>query len=256
MPRLFIGSRPPPILWVVASPHNWLTRTLKRALGQAARVRWASDLPLPRSVEETEAVVLDLTGRHDPKWADWVPRLSEVIEVWLVWDQREIAPSFLPVTRASKVKLFQVPHSGDDDSRAAALATGILASLHGPAPEEIVSALLRRDPLLAKAESLLLGVCRHPWGIRLPRDLVAAVGGTLRSVRAQSRALGFRRVEHLITATRMLIYEHATTTFQLSHAVARRLAGIADLSNWRRQVLRAEGGAGGSSAATLHRRTS
>lgn len=108
-----------------------------------------------------------------------------------------------------------------------------------PEPAAITALVLAREPALAPLGALVQLVCERPWHIRRPRDLAAACGHSVRTVRRQVGRVGFLRVEHFLTCVRHVALEQLATCLQLSLPAARRLVGIADRANARRQLRRA-----------------
>ena len=103
----------------------------------------------------------------------------------------------------------------------------------------IAALVLAREPALAPLGDLVRLVCERPWQIRLPRDLAAACGHSVRTVRRQVASVGFLRVEHFLTCVRHVALEQLATCLHVSLPAARQLVGIADRANARRQLRRA-----------------
>jgi hypothetical protein len=120
-------------------------------------------------------------------------------------------------------------------------ALRVLAPQRAPLPAggAIASLVLQREPALASLATLVHLVCERPWQIRRPRDLAAACGHSVRTVRRQVARVGFLRVEHFLTCVRHVALEQLSACLHLTLPQARRLVGIADRANARRQLRRA-----------------
>jgi hypothetical protein len=112
-------------------------------------------------------------------------------------------------------------------------------AFRAPAGSAIASLVLQREPALASLDTLVRLVCERPWQIRRPRDLAAACGHSVRTVRRRVAKVGFLRVEHFLTCVRHVALEQLSTCLHLTLPQARRLVGIADRANARRQLRRA-----------------
>jgi hypothetical protein len=123
-----------------------------------------------------------------------------------------------------------------------AVATALLRRIVGPTGPEIAALVLAREPGLADVAPLVRVVCERAWEVRHPRQLAAALGTRLTTVKRTLAGLGFERVEHFMTYVRWVAFEQITSAHRLRPSHAGRLAGITDLSNLRRQLNRARRG--------------
>jgi len=108
-----------------------------------------------------------------------------------------------------------------------------------PRADTIAGLVLEREPALVPLGGLVRLVCERPWQIRRPRDLAAACGHSVRTVRRQVAQVGFLRVEHFLTCVRHVALEQLAAHLHLPLPAARRIVGIADRANARRQLRRA-----------------
>jgi AraC-like DNA-binding protein len=119
-----------------------------------------------------------------------------------------------------------------------ALTTALLERYAGPLYEIDAGRLLELEPVLRPVEPYVRLVCGHPWLVRRPRDLADLAHCSLRTLKVDCLALGFRRVEHFILYVRAIAYEQLIAR-GLPARDARRLSGFTDPSNMRRHVRRA-----------------
>lgn len=234
--RTFAAGPALPSVLVVAARGRHLASSLQALLKNKACLRWGSDLP-PRLAPGIDGVVVDLREEDDPRWARVIPGLSCITDVWLVSGLRAVSPAYLAAAQCARVRVIQAPPR-EPGVLETLVASALLRWLEGPGPPEISQAIIQRESFLRPVAALVTRICEDPWGVRLPRDLAVTTMNTLGALRTQSRAVGFRRIEHFITVVRMLIYEQACR-MGAPPGIARGLAGITDLSNWRRQLSRA-----------------
>ena len=224
-----------PSVLVIAPTNRYLVLALGALLSDKVRVRWGFDVP-SRVDSSIGAVVIDLTGQRPPDWTQRISALTRRADAWLLLGDNEIPSAYLALAQCRRIRLLHLPtDQGPKQDRVVAAA---LVNWFYPSDQrDIGEAIVDREPSLGPVRGLVSIICNDPWRIRLPRDLAVATHSSLRAVRSLSRSVGFRRVEHLITAVRLLMYEEASCK-GASSGEARRIAGIVDLSNWKRQVSR------------------
>ncbi|MDP3911348.1 MAG: efflux RND transporter periplasmic adaptor subunit [Gemmatimonadales bacterium] len=194
-----------------------------------------------RTFGPEDLLVIDL---DDPSQMPDPRRLLSLLshhDIWLAYGDRTIAARWLDTIHWPN--LYFVHCDGMD--RAAGLRTlvsSVLQRVVGPTAQDLTSLVLARDPGLAPARELTQAVCERPWDIRWPAQLAAAVGRPLRAIKRALHPLGFSRVEHFITFVRWVAFEQLVAVRRLSVSRAKRLAGIADSSNLRRQLARVRTG--------------
>jgi hypothetical protein len=209
---------------------------LEERLGRHARVLHHAGLPGAKAVRSTDILVIDLDDAPEsPDAATLLPLLTR-LEVWLVAGARAVSPGWLEAVRWPGVKLTHGEEGFD------AVATALLRRIVGPSGSEIAALVLAREPGLADVASLVRAVCERAWEVRHPRQLAAALGTRLTTLKRTLSALGFERVEHFMTYVRWVAFEQIMAAHRLRAPLASRLAGITDLSNLRRQLSRARRG--------------
>lgn len=102
--------------------------------------------------------------------------------------------------------------------------------------------LLDMMPNLLSVADLVNAISFNPWHIRHPRDLATVSNLPRREVRARCWELGFTRVEHFVTFVRLSLLLVLANRRGVPPTDARSQVGIADLSNFRRQLRRASSG--------------
>ncbi len=122
------------------------------------------------------------------------------------------------------------------------LGKALRAQLAGPCTDGIADLVLAKEPSLQSLETLVRAVCTRPYEIRRPKDLARACGLGIALLKGQAKELGFTRIEHLLVCIRMVACEQLVAQRHLPLQTARRLVGIADSSNSRRQFRRARRG--------------
>jgi hypothetical protein len=223
---------------VVASARTSLLTGLEERLEGHAHVQHHVELPGAKTVRSTDILVIDLDDTPEsPDAATLLPLLTR-LEVWLIAGQRAVSPGWLEAVRWPGVKLTHSDAAGGFD----AVATALLRRIVGPSGPEIAALVLAREPGLAEVAPLVRAVCERAWEVRHPKQLAAALGTRLTTVKRTLAGLGFERVEHFMTYVRWVAFEQITSAHRLRPPHAGRLAGITDLSNLRRQLNRARRG--------------
>jgi hypothetical protein len=227
-----------PVIHLIGSREGHVGLLLDTAISGGARVRHWTAPPPPEQVSSGDQVVVDLTAGEPSEGGgpDAIARLTQAADVWLVTGVELIPGSWLALSRDPRVRLVS-PGSGPDPL--AGLVKELAQQVHAPTGAEVARLVLERTPLLDPVAPFVTAVCEQPWRVRRPHDLAAAVGLSRHRILQSCRALGFERVEHFITAVRMVALSLLTAERGLSLAVARHTLGITDTSNARRQLERA-----------------
>ena len=225
-----------PVVHLIGSREGHVGLLLDTAVSGGARVRhWAAPPP-PDQVRAGDQVVVDLTAEEPRPGPDAVAQLTQAADVWLVTGVDLVPASWLALSRDPRVRVVS-PGSGPDPL--AGLVKELAQQIHVPPGADVARLVLERTPLLEPVATFVTAVCEQPWRVRRPCDLAATVGLSRHRVLQACRALGFSRVEHFITAVRMVALSLLTAERGLSLAVARHTLGITDTSNARRQLERA-----------------
>jgi hypothetical protein len=236
-----------PVIHLIGSREGHVGLLLDTAVSGGARVRHWTTAPAPEQVRPGDQIVVDLTAGEPSGWSggdggdggggpDAIARLTQAADVWLVTGVELVPGSWLTLSRDPRVRLVS-PGSGPDPL--AGLVKELAQQVQAPTGAEVARLVLERTPLLDPVAPFVTAVCEQPWRVRRPHDLAAAVGLSRHRVLQSCRALGFERVEHFITAVRMVALSLLTAERRLSLAVARHTLGITDTSNARRQLERA-----------------
>jgi hypothetical protein len=232
-----------PTVHVVASARTSLLAGLEQRLQGHAHVQQHAGLPSPKAVRSTDILVIDLDeAAESPDAATLLPLLTR-LEVWLVAGERAVSPGWLDAVRWPGVKLTHSAATGAEQGGGLdAVATALLRRIAGPSGTEIAALVLAREPGLVEVAPMVRVLCERAWEVRHPRQLAAALGTRLTTVKRTLVGLGFERVEHFMTYVRWVAFEQIMAAHRLRAPLASRLAGITDLSNLRRQMSRARRG--------------
>lgn len=225
-----------PVVHLIGSREGHVGLLLDTAVSGGARVRHWTTPPAPDQVSSGDQVVVDLTAGEPLAGPEAVAALTQAADVWLVTGVDLVPGSWVALARDPRVRMVS-PGSGPDPL--AGLVKELAQQIHAPPGGEVARLVLDRTPLLDPVAPFVTAVCEQPWRVRRPCDLAAAVGLSRHRVLQSCRALGFERVEHFITAVRMVALSLLTAERGLSLAVARHTLGITDTSNARRQLERA-----------------
>jgi hypothetical protein len=232
-----------PTVHVVASARTSLLAGLEQRLEGHAHVQQHAGLPSPKAVRSTDILVINLDdAAESPDAATLLPLLTR-LEVWLVAGERAVSPGWLEAVRWPGVKLTHNAATGAEEGGGVdAVATALLRRIAGPSGTEIAALVLAREPGLVEVAPMVRVLCERAWEVRHPKQLAAALGTRLTTVKRTLVDLGFERVEHLMTYVRWVAFEQIMAVHRLRAPLASRLAGITDLSNMRRQMSRARRG--------------
>ncbi|MDP3938066.1 MAG: hypothetical protein Q8R92_08005 [Deltaproteobacteria bacterium] len=230
-----------PSLHVVAPDRSALVAVLEERLGRHTRVRHHARPPPVRTLGSADLLVVDLDdGPHSRDPRQLLPVLAR-LEVWLVYGDCTVSAHWLDAARWPNVHFV---YCGEKERAAGlqSLTASLLQRVAGPSSAEIAALVLAREPGLEEVEPLVRAVCEGSWEVRHPAQLAAAAAISLATVKRTLEALGFGRVEHFITYVRWVVFEQLVRVHRLRVPLARRLAGIGDPSNLRRQMERAQRG--------------
>ncbi len=224
-----------PVVHLIGSRGSAVGSMLEAA-SAGARIRYWPAPPTPAQVGSGDQVVVDLTASDGDVRPDEIGPLAEVTDIWIVTGVDLVPATWLALARDPRVRLVSPGSTPDGLS---GLVKGLEQQIHVPAGADVAQLVLQHTPLLDPVAPLVTAVCEHPWRVRRPCDLAAVVGMPRHRVLQSCRALGFERVEHFITAVRMVALSLLTAERGLSLPVARHTLGISDTSNARRQLERA-----------------
>jgi membrane fusion protein, multidrug efflux system len=231
-------------LHVVASRRSPLAAALQKGIGGRVRVRLYERGPPVSALDEDDVLVVDLDSLPPSLDVEYVDFVVGKRDVWLVFGDRPVAPDWLAVAHHHGARLVHCDTAEPVDGYESVLVA-LQERIVGPRGEEITALVLAAEPVLAGFAPLVRAICCRPREMRRPADLAAAVDMTRAAVRRSLSPLGFRRVEHFITMVRYIAFEQLTSKRRVPIGVARRLTGIIDPSNLRRQLARARRGSRG-----------
>lgn len=227
---------------MIASAKSKLLAVIGEYCKSCPPVRLHERYPTPGRIGPNDPIVVDLI---DPtllldRPTGLLPCFAKT-HVWLIAGNRPVAPGWLDIARLQAVDLVHcVP--GDEERGFRALTTALDQYLEGFSGGRLAALVLLREPGLKLAVPLIQIICSAPWSIRRPSQLARAANTTPRTLKLQCGRLGFRRVEHFITLIRNLAFKQLIEMLGCTPAQASVLSGIADRSNLRRQLRRAEAG--------------
>jgi hypothetical protein len=223
---------------VIARDRAQLFHTLSADLAGLVQLRFSEGVPTGERVEATDLLVVDLVDLPDPFVPEGFAPLLERATLWLVTGDAPVHPAWVEL--ASKTGARVVACSAAE--RAAGFGPVVQAlqeELSRQTGRRLARLVLEHEPVFRAVETLVELVCQHPWRVRRPRDLALLTGIRISRLKVTCAALGFHRVEHFIVCVRMVAFEQLLARQRLPLAVARRIVGIGDPTNARRQLKRA-----------------
>jgi hypothetical protein len=227
------------IVHVVSRGRLGIARALSRQLEAEAIVRLCDTLPAMSTVHADDIVVAVLADFPYERNPDRLGTLLDHPHLWLVVEDGLGYSAFIQFLRCPPAHVISFTPA-DRENGFPRLVGALSARLQRPSAESISDLVLSKEPVLRAVESLVWAICSQPEEIRRPRDLAIARGLRLATLKEQVAQLGFTRVEHFIVCVRVVAYEQIVTRLGLSRSVARRLVGITDASNHRRELARAQ----------------
>jgi hypothetical protein len=209
----------------------------------ALLIRHWQTIPPRYAVGPGDLVVLDLADSPEPADPERLRVLIGHTHLYVVVGSNPIQPVWLALLASgaqARIPITIVECGPQERSgRYRVLVSRLLGRLRGPSGDELAQLVLQGERFFAPAEALVRMICRDPWGVRRPRDLAAAAGMSDDSLRGSCGNLGFTRVEHFMTAVRIVALELLVRERQSPLPLARRLVGISSPTNARRQLQRA-----------------
>ncbi len=170
-----------------------------------------------------------------------VLRVVRRYATWLLVGSSPIPSEWVPILREDRARVVPLI-SGRPDTNG--LLSALREAIAEPSGTEIAGLVINGEPLLRPLGPLVLAICCRPWSVRRLRELAQAVGTRPRDVLLQCEASGFERAEHLIICVKTIALEQLCGSKGTPLSVARRLVGIRDPSNARRQLKRAQRSSG------------
>lgn len=170
-------------------------------------------------------------------------------QIWLVTDERPVWGGWLELSRSVARVIYSNRNHPDQLYRR--IVGDLLLYLAAWEPTSLAACAVQLDPRLRRAVGLVTKLLEHPWEIRRPNQLAESSGMSMRRLKKQSIECGFDRVEHLITCARFAAAQALIRDRPCSASAARRIVGVEDPSNFRRQLGRARSAAHPSAGPTL-----
>jgi hypothetical protein len=231
------------VVHVIVQARGGLLRALTRALQGLVQVRHWRAMPNAERVAATDVLVVDLADLPEGVTAADLAPMLERATCWLVPGAKPVETSWLAMSGQPAVRVAPC----DTAARAKGFEP-VVGALHEQFTRQtgrlLAKLVLEHEPVFRPAEQLVELVCHHPWRVRRPKDLALLTGQRLSRLKAVLAELGFHRVEHFIVCVRMVAFEQLMSRERLPLSVARRLVGIGDPTNARRQLRRARKSSG------------
>jgi hypothetical protein len=226
------------LVHVIGGGRSGLAVALKRALEPEARVRAWESFPRLSEIGATDIVVADLPDFPSRTNPDQLRNLIDCADLWLVVEDSVGYSEFLKMLAGTTVHVLSCTLA-DRNEGFSRIARALNEKLRGPPVHDIAELVLSKEPVLHVVGDLVRTICARPRDIRHPRDLARACGLRLTALKRCIVPIGFTRVEHFIVAVRTVAYEQLVAQRKLPIQIARRLSGITDPSNHRRELGRA-----------------
>lgn len=220
-----------------------LFAVLSEQVRARAHVRWWTSVPPSGAVQPGDALVIDLLDGGPTAQVALLYRMLQRVKAWLVTGRHPVTPTWLDFAIQGGNRVVRC-HCTTDGYKS--LITGLECDLRGPPFEQIAILVLEHEPRLTSLTGIVRVLLDHPWDARHPGQLASLAAIRLTTLRSACRSLGFRRVEHFMTAVRLIAVEQLVTRQRIPLPVARRLVGLADASNLLKQVRRAQAGSPGA----------
>lgn len=224
---------------VVAAGKSGLVAALRRGCERHSEVVLWEVPPPPSRVVAGDAVVVDLVdltvGVHCEEFHRLLPRA----ELFVVAGPCSMDAAWVTLFAHRAVRVVYCDEAARRDGYGPAV--GALAGhLGGPTAHELATCVLEQEPRFRGLSELVTAVCQSPGEIRRPADLARAAGVSPRVVAGHCGAVGYKRVEHFLCAVRLGLRQCLVTRHGARSGDAWCRAGVADRSNFRRQVARAQ----------------
>jgi hypothetical protein len=224
------------VVHLVAGTRSSLGRAIDESLPTIAVRAWSG----PDSflhVERGDLVLIDLADPTVPIASVPLERLLKRTETWLLASREHPSSLALAALRPPRARVFLVESYGNHHY--GAIVDKLRYRLGNEERGNALSAsLLVRQECLVGVADLVKAICTCPKTVRRPRDLSAAVGLELETLRSRVGELGFCRIEHFIIAVKMVALEQLSIG-GIRHSAARAFLGLDDSTNARRQFRRA-----------------
>jgi len=223
---------------VVAQDRAGLFEALSRDLAGFVHLKHWDGVPAATAVEATDCIVVDLTSLPAQFAADGFAPLLERATLWLVTDEAPVHSAWVDLAARTSARVVSC-RAAERAAGYAPVTEAILEEFTRQTGRRLARLVLEHEPVFRPVEPLVELVCQHPWRVRRPKDLATLTGQRIDGLKRSLAQLGFHRVEHFIVCVRMVAFEQLIARQRLPLAVARRVVGIGDPTNARRQLKRA-----------------
>lgn len=223
---------------VVAGDRTGLFHALSLDLAGFVQLRYWDGVPTPKGVEATDLVVVDLTSLPAEFAADGFAPLLERATLWLVTGEAPVHPAWVELAARTSSRVVGCG-AADRAAGYTPVTEALLEDFSRQTGRRLARLVLEHEPVFRPVEPLVELICQHPWRVRRPKDLAVLTGQRIDGLKRTLAHLGFHRVEHFIVCVRMVAFEQLMARQRLPLVVARRLVGIGDPTNARRQLKRA-----------------
>jgi hypothetical protein len=231
------------VIHVVSRERNGLYRVLAQDLAGLMHLRLWDSAPAPDRVEATDLILVDLVDPPEPLSAEAFLPLLDHATLWLVTGEADVAPAWVDLAARTTTRV--VPCSTEERAAGFLPVVSMLQNEFArQTGRRLARLVLEHEPVFRGVEALVELVCQHPWRVRRPKDLAMLTGQRIDQLKESIARIGFHRVEHFIVTVRMVGFEQLMARQRLPLPVARRLVGIGDPSNTRRQLRRARNKSG------------
>ena len=233
-----VGRMAKAAIHVVARDRAGLFAALSSQLAGFAQLRHWDSVPTAARVEATDLIVVDLTSQPARLAADGFAPLLERATLWLVTGEAPVHSGWVDLAARTAARVVGCG-AADRAAGYAPVTEALLEDFARQTGRRLARLVLEHEPVFRPVEPLVELICQHPWRVRRPKDLATLTGLRIDGLKRSLAHLGFHRVEHFIVCVRMVAFEQLVARQRLPLAVARRLVGIGDPTNTRRQLKRA-----------------
>lgn len=231
------------VIHIVSRERNGLYRALARDLAGLMHLRLWDSAPAPDRVDATDLILVDLVDLPSPISTDGFLPLLDHATLWLVTGESSVDPAWVDLASRSATRVVACG-AADREAGFLPVVTMLQNEFARQTGRRLARLVLEHEPVFRSVEPLVELVCQHPWRVRRPKDLAMLTGQRIEQLKQAVGRIGFHRVEHFIVTVRMVGFEQLMARQHLPLPVARRLVGIGDPSNTRRQLRRARSKSG------------
>ena len=220
----------------LVSTSETLATALSDSLAGKVKARVVPASRIPALSSPLDLIVVDFANLPSQASAHEALIWAQGDAFWALVGSRPLMPEWIPVLRHSGVHVISISQA-TLDIRELSMALREVVCRTGC--DSLVDLVLRAEPFLKRLEPAVHAILANPWTLRRPRDLASYLEMGFADLRSLCRSVGFRRVEHLLIAVRMIAFEQLVARAGTTVRIAREAVGIDDPSNARKQLNRA-----------------